>query len=81
MPLSIAPSNVTVEVKRIVADDKVKKHLGELGISAGTRITVLSSDGGSVIIIVKDGRLCLDRVLASHITVATVHDNFTLTES
>ena len=81
MPLSIAPSNVTVEVKRIVAVDKVKKHLGELGITAGTRITVLSSDGGSVIIIVKEGRLCLDRVLASRITVATVHDNLTLTES
>lgn len=81
MPLSIAPSNVTVEVKRIIADEKVAKHLNELGITAGTRVTVLSSDGGNVILIVKEGRLCLDRTLASRITVAVVQDNLSVAKS
>ncbi|MCD8372423.1 MAG: ferrous iron transport protein A [Clostridia bacterium] len=70
MPLAIAPTDVEVEVKRISADEKVKKHLQEIGIIAGSRLTVISSDGGNVILVVKEGRLCLDRVLASKITVA-----------
>ena len=70
MPLSIAPLNVAVEVKKIGAEDNVKKHLFELGIVAGSRVTVLASDGGNVILLVKEGRLCLDRGLASKIIVA-----------
>lgn len=70
MPLSMAPLNVAVEVKKIGAQDKVKKHLLELGIVAGSRVTVLSSDGGNVILLVREGRLCLDRSLASKIIVA-----------
>ena len=70
MPLSIAPLNMAVEVKRISAEDKVKKHLQELGITAGSQITVLASDGGNVILVVKEGRLCLDKALASRILVA-----------
>lgn len=70
MPLSIAPLNVAVEVKKIGAEDKVKKYLFELGIVAGSRVTVLASDGGNVILLVKEGRLCLDRGLASKIIVA-----------
>ena len=70
MPLSLAPLNMTVEVKRISAEDKVKKHLQELGITMGSQITVLASDGGNVILVVKEGRLCLDKALASRIIVA-----------
>ena len=70
MPLSLAPLNMTVEVKRVSADDKVKKHLQELGITIGSQITVLASDGGNVILVVKEGRLCLDKSLASRILVA-----------
>ena len=70
MPLSIAPPNVAVEGKKIGAEDKVKKHLFELGIVEGSRVTVLASDGGNVILLVKEGRLCLDSGLASKIIVA-----------
>lgn len=77
MPLSIAPLNMAVEVKKITADEKVKKHLGELGISVGSYVTVIASDGGNVILIVKEGRLCLDKHLASHIMVIAVDNNMT----
>lgn len=70
MPIYIAPAGRELQVRKVGADEKVKKHLQELGISEGSRITLISSTGGSVIVIVKEGRLCLDRVLASKILVA-----------
>ena len=70
MPIAFAPSHSELEIKRVSADDKIKKRLQELGITVGGKITLVSSSGGSVIVVVKEGRLCLDRTLASRIMVA-----------
>lgn len=70
MPLMLAPLNQAVKVVKIVADEKTKKHLQNLGVMAGAEITVFSSAGGSVICLVKSGKLALDRAVASHIFVA-----------
>ena len=70
MPLVLAPVGQEMKIVKIVADDKTKKHLANLGIIVQGTISVLSSSGGSAVCIVKDGRLALDRNLASHIFVA-----------
>ena len=70
MPISIAPEGAELKVRKVAADEKVKKHLHELGICEGEKITLISSIGGNVIVIVKEGRLCLDRTLAGKILVA-----------
>jgi ferrous iron transport protein A len=70
MPVSIAPLNVVMRVTKIAADEKVKKHLESLGITIGSNITVLQASAGNVILIVKDGRLALDKTLANKIFVA-----------
>lgn len=70
MPLFIAPPNRELEVKKISADDKAKKHLREIGVVEGGKITLISSSGNGVIVIVKEGRLCLDGGLARKILVA-----------
>ena len=69
MPIAIAPLNTSLRVIRISSDPKVKKHLESLGITINSIITILSSDGGNVIILVKEGRLALDKVIASTIFV------------
>ena len=69
MPIAIAPLNTPLRVIRISSDPKVKKHLESLGITINSIITILSSDGGNVIILVKAGRLALDKVIASTIFV------------
>ena len=70
MPIALAPTNVEVKVVRILVDEKTKKHLESLGILVNSKLTVISSVNGGVVIAVKDGRLALDRSIASKILVA-----------
>ena len=70
MPLFIAPCNREMEVRKIAADDKTKKHLMEMGITEGGKITLLSNGASGVIVVVKEGRLCLDGALSRKIMVA-----------
>ena len=70
MPIGLAPINTEMRVVRVLVDDKTKKHLESLGILVNSLITVISSVNGGVVIAVKDGRLALDRSIASKILVA-----------
>ena len=70
MPIGLAPVNTEMRVVRVLTDDKTKKHLESLGILVNSSITVISSVNGGVVIAVKDGRLALDRSIASKILVA-----------
>ena len=69
MPIAFAPIGKTLKVVRVLADEKTKKHLCDLGITVNAPISVLSSEGGTVICLVKDGRLALDSTLSSKILV------------
>ena len=70
MPLFIAPCNMEMEVRKISADEKTKKHLMEMGITEGGKITLLANGASGVIVVVKEGRLCLDGALSRKILVA-----------
>ena len=59
-----------MRIVRIVADEKIKKHLENLGITVNGEITILSSSGGTVVCKIKDGRVALDSNLSTHIFVA-----------
>ncbi len=69
MPLVMAPINVSLRVLKILTDEKTKKHLESLGITIDSELSILSQSGGSTICIVKDGRLALDRNIATKILV------------
>ena len=70
MPIGLAPINVDVKVVKVLLDEKTKKHLESLGILVNAFIRVISSVNGGVVIAVKEGRLALDRSIASKILVA-----------
>ena len=70
MPIALAPVNVNMRVVRVLLDEKTKKHLESLGILVNSSIKVISSVNGGVVIAVKEGRLALDRSIASKILVA-----------
>ncbi|HIZ09487.1 MAG TPA: ferrous iron transport protein A [Candidatus Borkfalkia avicola] len=69
MPLPIAPAGEELTVKKVLADEKNKRHFENLGIIVGAKITVLSAVGGNVIIKLHEGRLALDKGLAMKILV------------
>lgn len=70
MPLVVAPVGKDVRVVKILADEKTKKHFENLGITIDSVIRVISASGGSVICVVKDGRLALDKEMATKILIA-----------
>ena len=69
MPLPIAPAGEELTVKKVLADEKNKRHFENLGIIVGAKITVLSAVGGNVIIKLHEGRLGLDKGQARKILV------------
>lgn len=69
MPIVVAPIGRALRVIKILTDDKTKKHLESLGITIDSRLSVLSESGGSIILLIKDGRLALDKNLATKILV------------
>ena len=70
MPIMLAPINQEVRVVRVLANDKLKKHLEDLGILVNATLVVLSSVNGGVVVAIKNGRLALDHEVASKILVA-----------
>ena len=70
MPIMLAPLEQEVRVVKILADEKLKKHLESLGIIVNAHLTVLNAVNGGVVVAIKNGRLALDHEIASKILVA-----------
>lgn len=70
MPLVIAPLKTELRVIKVLTNDKVKKYLESLGITINSILTIIAKANGSVICIIKDGRLALDQNIATKILVA-----------
>lgn len=69
LPLNAAPLGSEVTVARVAAEDKVKKHLEDLGILAGQTVTPMSDSMGNTVVKVKESRLVMNRDLAQKIYV------------
>ncbi|MBR2257367.1 MAG: ferrous iron transport protein A [Blautia sp.] len=67
MPVTMADPGATVSIARITGKDEAKRHLNELGLVEGDQITVISNNGGNVILQVKDSRIALDEKMANRI--------------
>ena len=70
MPIVIAPTDIELTIVKILADEKTKRHLESLGVVTNGKITVISSNGGNTICVVKGIRLAFNRETASKILVA-----------
>ena len=69
MPLTFAQLGDEDEIQRIGGLPEVKKHLGNLGFVTGTKITVINSLAGNLIVRVRDVEIAIGKEMASKIFV------------
>ncbi|MGN1030686.1 MAG: ferrous iron transport protein A [Butyricicoccaceae bacterium] len=69
MPLSMANPGEVRYIKRIGGRAETKKFLEGLGFVVGGMVTVISVNGGNLIVQVKDARIAISREMANKIIV------------
>lgn len=70
MLLALAPLHVELEIIKIMLDESDKKKFEKMGLVVGTKVTILDSTNGNLIILI-DGtnRIALDKSIATKILV------------
>ncbi len=67
MPITMANPSEEITIARITGKDETRHHLHELGLVEGDTVTVISKNGGNIILQSKGVRLALDEKLANRI--------------
>lgn len=69
MPLSLSPAGSVASIKAIKGKDETRRFLESLGFVVGGDVTVVSANGGNLIVSVKESRVALSRAMANRIMV------------
>lgn len=69
MPLALANIGEEYMIRRVSGNPEVKKHLEDLGFTAGGSITVVSTLGGNIIVKVKESRVAISEEMARKIMI------------
>ena len=69
MPLTMANTGEANIIKKIGGDPDTRKFLESLGFVAGGTVTIISENGGNVIVNVKESRVAVSKEMANKIMV------------
>ena len=69
MPLTLARQGEVNFIKKISGKEEVKRYLESLGFVAGSSVTVISENNGSIIVNVRESRIAISRELANKIFI------------
>lgn len=69
MPLTFVGNGGEAVIKKAGGKPDVKKHLENLGFIAGGNVTVVTQNGGNVIVKVKEARVAVSKEMANKIFV------------
>jgi ferrous iron transport protein A len=69
MPLTMLPIGKSAVINECRAKESTRKFLEGLGIVPGSFITVISENGGNLIVNVKESRLALSKGVAHQVLV------------
>ena len=69
MPLVLADPGEEAIIKKVGGSPEMKKHLEDMGFTAGGAVTVMNTIGGNLIVKIKESRVAISKEMASRIMV------------
>lgn len=69
LPLTFAKEGDTVTIARVGGRDDVKKHLGDLGFVEGSKVRVITSHEGDLIVNLKESKLAITKEMAAKVMI------------
>ena len=69
MPLILADPGEEAIIKKVGGSPEMKKHLEDMGFTAGGAVTVMNTIGGNLIVKVKETRVAINEDLARKIMI------------
>ena len=67
MPLILADPGEETIIKKVGGSPEMKKHLEDLGFTAGGSVTVMNTIGGNLIVKIKESRVAISKEMAQKI--------------
>ncbi|MBE5906181.1 MAG: ferrous iron transport protein A [Lachnospiraceae bacterium] len=69
MPLTMSKPGVVNTIKKVGGKEEIRRFLESLGFVVGSSVTVVSENGGNMIVNVKDSRVAIGKDMANKIMV------------
>jgi len=69
MPLALAEIGQENMIRKVGGSPELRKHLEDLGFTAGGTVTVVASLGGNIIVKVKESRVAISEEMARKIMI------------
>ena len=69
MPLALANIGEENLIHKVGGSPEMKKHLEDLGFTAGGTVTVVASLGGNIIVKIKESRVAISEEMARKIMI------------
>ena len=69
MPLIMADPGEENIIRRVGGSPETKKHLEDMGFTAGSAVTVMNTIGGNLIVKIMESRVAISKEMASKIMI------------
>lgn len=69
MPLTLANEGEELMIRKVGGNGDTRRFLEGLGFVAGGSVTIVSENGGNVIVKVKDSRVAISKEMAQRVMV------------
>lgn len=69
MPLTMAETGREIRIRKIGGKDETRRFLESLGFVMGEFVTIVSENGGNLIVKVKDSRVAISKEMAVKIMI------------